>query len=201
MAEEGRLKTLTVAERLRSTSKCLEEAVGNLTGHETGIQDSVDTEIGSQPAEYLALDPTVGSIAAAHEVISAFHRQAARIAHSSLVAAGDLTARCGKRGRPRLNWYDDFTALLLEIAQKAGIKTQFAKGSDHGGAERLAIECGAGAGDLPVPTHAFAEEGGVRSAIGSQQATPPTPHTTKIDCRLICFCRCELLLSLFQIGQ
>lgn len=122
MAVEGRIKTSPVAERLLSTSKHLDEIVRILTGHETGLHDSVDIEIVSQLAEYLALDPTVRSITAARALISAFHREAARIAHSSLVAAVDLTARSGKHGRPRLNWYDEFTALLLEIAQKTGVE-------------------------------------------------------------------------------
>ena len=116
IAEKGRLESSLLADTLLSMSKHLDEIVGILRGHETGVRNALDIELVSQLAEHLALDPTVRSIATAKELISSFHREAARIAHSSLVAAADLNSRSGKHGRPPLGWYDDFTALLLEIA-------------------------------------------------------------------------------------
>jgi hypothetical protein len=78
-------------------------------------------------AEYLALDPTVGSHHKAEQLLSAFHQEAARVAHVCLVARADLPDSPGERGRSALDWYDDFTALLLDIAVTAGIEPALKK--------------------------------------------------------------------------
>jgi len=122
MAEEGRLDSKEIAEALISMSKQLDKIGAVLKGHETGLRDAADSEIVSQLAEHMALDPTVGSIPAAKKLITSFVRQCERIAHSGLVAGVDLKSQAGRPGRSPLQWYDDFTALLLEIAQKAGVR-------------------------------------------------------------------------------
>jgi hypothetical protein len=122
MAEVGRLDSPRIEKALRTLSKQLDGIGKILKGHETGLRSSIDTEIVSQLAERMASDPTIGSIAAAETLISSFACEAGRIAHSSLDVAADLKRRPGKPGRSRFDWYDDFTALLLEIAQTAGVK-------------------------------------------------------------------------------
>src|SRR5262249_36952036 len=74
------------------------------------------------------LDPTTS----AQEFISTFARDAARIAHVSMVAYKALPNRSAERGRPALDWYDEFTALLLEIADKAGVAPTLRKGRISG---------------------------------------------------------------------
>jgi hypothetical protein len=44
-----------------------------------------------------------------------------------MVAGSDLRTRPGKRGRARLEWYDSFTNVLLNIGEKAGIETTLYK--------------------------------------------------------------------------
>src|SRR6266571_4101314 len=61
-------------------------------------------------------EPSVGSIDEAWDLLYSFRKGAARIAHASLVTAAELSGRQGSKGRPRLDWYDDFTATLLDIA-------------------------------------------------------------------------------------
>jgi hypothetical protein len=121
-AEEERLESSSIVNALISTGKHLDEIARMLAGHETGLQCSGDMEMVSQLAEYMALDPTVGSIVRAKQLFASFRHDAARIAHTSLVAAADLSSRPGERGRPRLGWYDDFTELLLKIARKAAVE-------------------------------------------------------------------------------
>ena len=121
-AEEERLESSPIINALRSTAQHLDEIAIMLAGHETGLRSTRDMELVSQLAEYMALDPTVGSIDRAHELITSFREGAARIAHTSMVAAADLSSRKGEGGRPPLEWYDDFTELLLQIANKAGVK-------------------------------------------------------------------------------
>jgi hypothetical protein len=57
---------------------------------------------------------------------------AAKVAHACWFAASELKTRAGKDGRPRLEWYDDFTALLMEIAAAAGVEPTLNKDRDSG---------------------------------------------------------------------
>jgi hypothetical protein len=118
---EERREASPIAKALLSTAKNLSEVSRLLSGHETGFRTSVEIGVTSEMAKYLALDPTVGSLAEAQELVSAFHREAARIAHVSLVAYTALADQPAERGRPALDWYNDFTALLLEIAIQADV--------------------------------------------------------------------------------
>jgi hypothetical protein len=98
-----------------------------LSGHETGLREIHDIEVVSQLATILALDPEVGSRQQADELIDSFRRDAAKMAHACLIAAHDLKQQVGKSGRPPSDWYDDFTALLLEIAGNGGVEPQLGK--------------------------------------------------------------------------
>jgi hypothetical protein len=127
LSELGRLNVSPVAKALLSMGKNLDEIAKILSGHETGMHSSFDIEIVSQLTKYLALDPTIGSRERAQEAISSFHREARRFAHTCQVASVDLATQTGQPGRPPLDWYDDFTVLLLEIADIGGVKPSLRK--------------------------------------------------------------------------
>jgi hypothetical protein len=127
LSEQERLDVSPVAKALLSTAKNLSEASLLLSGLETGMHTDFDIEVTSRVANCLALDPAVGSLATAQELISSFRQEAARIAHVCMVARADLPAGPGERGRPALAWYDDFTALLLNIANEAGVEPTLRK--------------------------------------------------------------------------
>jgi hypothetical protein len=75
----------------------------------------------------LARDPTIGSIKRAQELLGTFNEDAAKISGACLAAYAELTSRASKGGRDALGWYDGFTSLLLEIAEKAGIEPSLNK--------------------------------------------------------------------------
>jgi hypothetical protein len=127
MSEQQRLEVSSVAGSLLSTAKSLNEVVLTLGGFETGLHSDLEIAVASRITKYFALDPSVSSLAKAQEVISSFRQEAARIAHVCMVARADLPDRPGERGRRALNWYDDFTALLLEVAKEADLKPTFRK--------------------------------------------------------------------------
>jgi hypothetical protein len=127
LSERERLEISPVAKALLSTAKNLSEASQLLGGLETGIHTDFDIAVTSLIADYLAIDPTVGSTARAQELISSFRQEADRIAHVCLVARADLPAGPGERGRRALDWYDDFTSLLLNIANEAGVEPTLRK--------------------------------------------------------------------------
>jgi hypothetical protein len=108
-------------------AKGLLEAAKFLSGHETGFGTHVEVETTSAAAQALAHDQNVGSVAAAHEIIRTFRQEAESIGHACMAAYADLTQNDEGEDRKRLRWYDDFTALLLEIARKAGVKPTLGK--------------------------------------------------------------------------
>ena len=132
MSEQQRLEVSVVGKVLLSTAKNLSEASALLGGLEIGIHSDLEIAAASHVAEYLAMDPTVGSLGKAGELVSAFQRDAARMAHVCMVARAGLPNRPGEPGRRALDWYDDFTALLFEIAGKAGVEPALRKERDSG---------------------------------------------------------------------
>ena len=127
LSEQKAKEVSPVAKALRSAGKNLTEASKLLSGHETGLRTHVEVEATSHAARILALDPTVGSLGEAQRLISAFQEEAARIGHACMIAYADLARKASNDGRTPLLWYDDFTALLLEVARKAGVKPKLSK--------------------------------------------------------------------------
>jgi hypothetical protein len=126
-SEQYRLEVSDVGRALLSVARCVGEASRSLGGLETGIHSDLEIAVTTRVAQILALDPAVGSRAQAQELISSFRAEADRIAHVCMVARADLPNRPGESGRPPLAWYDDFTALLLGIAKKAGVDPSLRK--------------------------------------------------------------------------
>ena len=129
---EERSEASPIAKALLSTSRNLSEVSRLLSGHESGFRTSVEIGVTTETVKYLALDPSLAATSSAQESISAFARDAARVAHVCMVAYKALPDRSAERGRPALDWYDDFTALLFEIADKAGVEPALRKDRDSG---------------------------------------------------------------------
>jgi hypothetical protein len=110
---------------LLSASRKLSDVSRLLSGRETGFRTSVEIGVTNETAKYLALDPSLGPTASAPDFVSGFARDAARLAHVCMVAY--KAQPDSDRGRPALNWYDEFTALLLQIADEAGIQPTLRK--------------------------------------------------------------------------
>jgi hypothetical protein len=126
-AEDERLDIAPLVETFETMGKGLKKAAKILSGHETGLRDIHDIKIVSQLATILALDPEVGSRGQADKLITSFRGDAAKLAHACLVAACDLKQTVGKSGRPQAEWHDEFTAILLEVAETAGVEPRLSK--------------------------------------------------------------------------
>jgi hypothetical protein len=124
--EQERLEVSPVAKAFRSVANNLSEASRFLEGLEDGIHSSLEIAVSSRVANLLSADPTLGSQSGG-EVLRSFGAEADRIAHVCLVAAAELPQAPGKRGRWKYDWYDAFTALLLQIAEKAGVEPALGK--------------------------------------------------------------------------
>jgi len=126
-ALEDRMEASPIARALLSTSRNLSEVSRLLSGRETGFRTGVEISVTNDTVRYLALDPSLDPTTSAPEFVSAFARDAARIAHVCMVAYIALPDRSADRGRPAVDWYDDFTALLLELAETAGVAPSLRK--------------------------------------------------------------------------
>jgi hypothetical protein len=85
------------------------------------LHDGIEISVAAEIARHLALNPQVNSLSNAHDIMSAFQQEAVRIAHVCMVARAALPNQPSKGGRPPIGWYDDFTSLLLEIADRGGV--------------------------------------------------------------------------------
>jgi hypothetical protein len=126
-AEDNRLDIAPLAQTFTAMGKELKKVAEILSGHETGLHEIHDIAIVSQLAMILALDPEVGSRQQEDNLIASFRGDAAKLADACLVAARDLKRTVGKSGRPLPEWYDEFTALLLAVADTAGVEPRLGK--------------------------------------------------------------------------
>jgi hypothetical protein len=127
LSEQEAAEVSPVAKALRLTARNLLDASTVLSGLETGLRTHVEIEATRHTATILAHDPSVGSFDRAKELISTFREEAARIGHTCMVAYADLNQKALNEGRAPLRWYDEFTALLLNIAEKAGVEPSLGK--------------------------------------------------------------------------
>jgi hypothetical protein len=126
-AEDNRLDIAPLAQTFTTMGKELKKVAEILSGHEEGLHQFHDIEVVSQLAMILALDPEVGSRRQADKLIASFRGDSAKLAHACLVVACDLRQTVGESGRPQAEWHDEFTALLLEVAQTAGVEPRLSK--------------------------------------------------------------------------
>jgi hypothetical protein len=126
-SEQESRQVKPVAKALLTAAKGLLEAAKFLSGHETGFRTHVEVETTSAAAQALARDQTVGSVAAGHEILRTFRKEAERIGHACMAGYADMTQKDEGDEHKRLGWYDEFTALLLEIARKAGVNPTVGK--------------------------------------------------------------------------
>jgi hypothetical protein len=131
-AEYCRPDIAPIAKQLMQTSKNLDAVAKLLHGHETGIRKGTEIQFMSQLKIALELDPTVGTRQQADALIASLRTDAAKVAHACWFAASELKTRVGRDGRPRLKWYDDFTALLMEIAVVGGVEPTLNKDRNSG---------------------------------------------------------------------
>jgi hypothetical protein len=132
LSEWGQPEILPVARRLASTARFLEQLAQGLAGLQTGIRPSEDIEFALLTRQALALNPIVEDLARADEDLASFQRQCFEMAQVFWVALRLLKEERGKSGRPKLDWYDDFTAFLLRLAKISNIKPNLNKNRDTG---------------------------------------------------------------------
>lgn len=87
-----------------------------------GMYRGEEIEAACRLGQILSEDPTVGNVAVAHAYLADFGHRAAIIASACRSAAKRLQPTKGKGGRSSYDWYDDFTAMMLDICKSNNIK-------------------------------------------------------------------------------
>ncbi len=127
LGEVQRLDIPPVAKALLSIGRNLTEIAKALEALNTGLRADFDIQVALLLARYVAMDPTVGSLDRAKDLLGSLQTQASQVGHASLVAHADLATQSGKPGRPRMDWYDDFTALLFDLSAKGHVTPRLQK--------------------------------------------------------------------------
>jgi hypothetical protein len=107
---------------LKAHAKRLEQiaSIGTITRE--GFARAHDLAVSGQVVQILASDPNIGSAAAGHAYLSDFCGRAETLASACRAAASTLQSKKGKGGKSRYYWYDEFTAVLVEISKQNKIE-------------------------------------------------------------------------------
>jgi hypothetical protein len=107
---------------LKAHAKRLDQisSIGTITRE--GFARAHDLAVSGQVVQTLASDPNIGSAATAHTYLSDFCGRADTIASACRVAMSTLQSKKGKGGKIRYDWYDESTAVLVEICKQNKIE-------------------------------------------------------------------------------
>jgi len=119
------LQTKTVAGSLKTRAKELDQAASLGAITRTGFGREQDIAAGAQLVQILMSNPEIGTLKAAHEYLRNFCDMAGIMASSCRAAAESLQSRKGRGGKSLYGWYDEFTAVLLNICEKNRIEPTF----------------------------------------------------------------------------
>jgi hypothetical protein len=96
------------------------DSIGTITRR--GFARGHNLAVSGQVVQVLASDPKIGSVQAAHAYLSDFCERADTIAFACRAAVSTLQAKKGKGGKSRYDWYDEFTAVLVQICKRNKIE-------------------------------------------------------------------------------
>ena len=87
-----------------------------------GFAHAKDIETSGRLARCLTSNPAIGSIEAAHAYLEDFCHRAGVIAWGCRATAMSLQSTKGQSGKSRYDWYDEFTAVLMDVCRQNKIK-------------------------------------------------------------------------------
>jgi hypothetical protein len=124
--EAERLDASVLIKILTSAADNLHD-IAKLLAATEGLQTSQDLECALLIRNHLERQEGIGSRERAYELMDDFRTKAAKVADACDAAVAELETLTGRAGRPKLDWYDEFTALLLGLAKKGNINPTLRK--------------------------------------------------------------------------
>ena len=107
---------------LNAHAKRLDKLASLGTITRMGLAHKKNIETSGRLARCLTLNPAIGSIEAAHAYLEDFCDRAGVIASGCRAAATSLQSTKGQSGKSRYGWYDEFTAVLLDVCKQNNIE-------------------------------------------------------------------------------
>jgi hypothetical protein len=117
---ETKLVTKTIAGKLKAIALDLQSHEGALRGLQPGLRESLEIEVATRIKEVLNKNPEIGIDAG--EFLNDFCDRSSTISHACLVAERALALQKHEAGRKEIDWSDDFTRVLVFIAERSGLR-------------------------------------------------------------------------------
>jgi hypothetical protein len=105
---------------LRAIARDLQLHEAALRGRQSGFRQSYEIEVANRIREVLSKNPEIKTDA--DEFLSDSCDRISTISHACLIAARDLELNKGEAGKKAIDWFDDLTRVLVNIAEKNGIR-------------------------------------------------------------------------------
>jgi len=117
----GRLQTRALAATLKAIATDFQNADPILRGLQTGFHDAYQIETAARLRHALEQNPELKT--GADKFLGDFCDQMNAVAQACLVAAKYLKSMARRPGRIPIDWYDDFTRVLVTLAKRNDIRT------------------------------------------------------------------------------
>jgi hypothetical protein len=127
---EGKLHTKDIAGILRAIGRDFQSHEAALRGRQTGLRQPHEIEVANRIREVLSKNPEIKIDA--DEFLSDSCDRISTISHACLIAARDLQSSKARAGKKSIDWFDDFTRALVNIAEKNGIRPTVENDRDTG---------------------------------------------------------------------
>jgi hypothetical protein len=117
---EGKLHTKDIAAILKAIGRDFQSHEAAFRGRETGLRQPHEIEVANRIREVLSKNPEIKIDA--DEFLTDFCDRINTISHACLIAARDLQSSKARAGNKSIDWYDDFTRVLVNLAEKNSIR-------------------------------------------------------------------------------
>jgi hypothetical protein len=120
LTPDAKLQTKDIAGALKAIARDLQLHEGALRGRQTGLQQSHEIEVANRIREALSKNPEIKIDA--DEFLRDSCDRISTISHACLIAARDLELNKAEAGKKAIDWFDDFTRVLVNLAEKNGLR-------------------------------------------------------------------------------
>jgi hypothetical protein len=146
---EGKLHTKTIAGILRAIARDLQSHETVLRGRQTGLRQSHEIEVANRIREVLSKNPEIRIDA--DEFLSDFCDRTSTISHACLIATRHIELNKAEVGKRAIDWFDDFTRVLVVIAERNCLRPTIENDRDTGKPKGHFFELAAGFERLLYP--------------------------------------------------
>jgi hypothetical protein len=142
LSPAAKLQTKDIAGTLRAIARDLQANEAALRGRQTGLRQSHEIEVANRIREVLSKNPEIKIDA--DEFLDDSCDRISTISHACLIAARDLELNKADAGKKAIDWFDDFTRVLVNIAEKNGTRPSIENDRDTGKPKGRFFELAAG---------------------------------------------------------